>query len=200
MKTSINSLIAIALTATVLTTSAFTSIAANTATVDKVVTKAKNFKRISVKGNVELLIVQGNTESIKFAEDNYGTAKVTQSGDLLTISSTNNDEKVKMVVYVNDIYRIQAADNAVVSTEGTLNTKFLQVFLSDEAKAEIKTNTESIYTVVDNYATLKLKGATQNHTLANSTTSEIVIDKFASASTVVNTIDNKDEAIAHLSK
>ncbi|WP_443936818.1 GIN domain-containing protein [Pedobacter sp. MW01-1-1] len=202
MKTSINSFIAIALTATVLSTSAFVSSAsASTKPVSETVAAAKNFKRISVKGNVELVIVQSGDEGVSFASNNKGTAYVTQYGDLLTISSTSK-ETVKLVVNVSDLYRIQASDNAVVKTDGKLQAKYLQIFLSGEAIAEIKSNTESIYTVSDDFSTLKLTGTSKNHIVSNSATSVLYTNEFTAQNTEESTpkVSAIDYAIAQLAK
>lgn len=188
MKTSIKTLIASSLTAIVLSTSIF---AANAWAFEKTMTKespAKNFKRVSVKGNVEVTLVQRSYEGVSYADDNIGTAKIVQDGDALKINAADNTP-VKLIVYVNDLFRIQATDNAVVKTEGKLTTKFLQIFLSGNARADIYTSTESLYTVIKDLADLKLSGSTDSHTLVMTKTPKLTIDRFAALKTNISAID-----------
>ncbi|WP_131536859.1 GIN domain-containing protein [Pedobacter nototheniae] len=123
-----------------------------------------NVKKISIKGNVQVILVQRLSEGITYTDDNYGTAIVSQEGALLRITG-KTQEVSKLFVYVNDIFRIEADGNAVVKTEGKLNTKFLQIFLKGNAQADINTNTQGLYTVIEGNTNLKLTGYTDNHTL-----------------------------------
>ena len=188
MKTSIKTLISSSLTAIVLSTAVFsTSVSATEITTVKV-SKVGNFKRVSVKGNVEVTIIQRTTAGVSYAEDNFGTAKIMQDGDNLKISSSDNG-LTKVVVYVNDIFRIEASENAIVKTEGKLTTKFLQIFLKNNAHAEINTSTEGLYTVINDNADLKLSGSTDNHTLVMGNTQKLTIDKFAALKTNISAVE-----------
>jgi len=188
MKTSIKTLIATTLTAIVLSSAVFaTSVSATEKEPEKNI-KISDFKRISVKGNVELTIVQKGTIGISYNDDNYGTAKVIQDGDALRITSTST-EKTKLTVVVNDIYRIEASENAVVKTDGKLNTKYLQIFLKGNAHADINTSSEGLYTVIAEDADLKLSGSTDNHTLVMGKSQKLTIDRFAALKTNISSIE-----------
>ncbi|WP_231459903.1 GIN domain-containing protein [Pedobacter sp. Leaf132] len=190
MKTSIKTLIATSLTVITLTTSVFSSsVMANEKKPIATVSAPSNFKRISVKGNVELKIVQRQNQSVAYDEDNVGKAKITQEGDLLRITSLDKDVS-KITLYVSDIYRIEAADNAVVKTDGKVKVKFLQVFLKGNAHAEINSSTEGLYTVIQDNADLKLSGATDNHTVIMGDTQKLTMDRFAALKT--NIRSNED--------
>jgi len=192
MKTSIKTLIATSLTAIVLSTAVIVPSASATEIAPIKKSKVSSFRRISVKGNVELTIVQGNRSSVTYADDNYGSAKVMQEGDNLKISSTSN-ELTKVVVYVTDIFRIQASENALVKTDGKLNTQFLQIFLNDNAHADINTKTEGLYTVIEDHADLKLSGSTNDHTLVMGDTQKLTMDKFAALNTHTNNLEKAIE-------
>ncbi|RBQ09987.1 GIN domain-containing protein [Pedobacter miscanthi] len=142
----------------------------------------KNFDKVVVNGNVEVTLIQSGTESVSYTDDNTGNVKVIQDGSALKITSTNNSP-AKITVYVKNIYRVQAADDAVVKTEGKLNVKYLQVFLTGNAVAKINSKTESLYTVMEGNADLKLSGATQNHNLVMGSTPKLNLDKFAASKT-----------------
>ncbi|QIL37815.1 hypothetical protein G7074_00030 [Pedobacter sp. HDW13] len=188
MKTSIKSLIATSLTAIVLSSALFTTSVSATEKEPEKIIKISDFKRISVKGNVELTIVQKGSIGISYNDDNYGTAKVVQDGDALRITSTS-PEKTKLTVVVNDIYRIEASENAVVKTDGKLSTKYLQIFLRGNAHADINTSSEGLYTVIADDADLKLSGSTDNHTLVMGKSQKLTIDRFAALKTNISSVE-----------
>jgi len=188
MKTSIKTLIATSLTAIVLSSAVFsTSVSATEKETVKTCVLG-NFKRVSVKGNVEVTLIQRATAGVAYADDNFGTAKIMQDGDLLRISATDKST-AKLIIYVTDIYRIEAAENAIVRTQGKLNSKYLQIFLKGNAHADINTNTEGLYTVIKDNADLKLSGSTDNHTLVMGNSQKLTIDKFAALKTNISTIE-----------
>lgn len=188
MKTSIKTLIATTLTAIVLSSALFTTTVSATEKEPEKNIKIADFKRISVKGNVELTIVQKGTIGISYNDDNYGTAKVVQDGDALRITSSS-PEKTKLTVVVNDIYRIEASENAVVKTDGKLSTKYLQIFLKGNAHADINTSSEGLYTVIADDADLKLSGSTDNHTLVMGKSQKLTIDRFAALKTNISSVE-----------
>ncbi|WP_343522103.1 DUF2807 domain-containing protein [Pedobacter sp.] len=189
MKTSIKTLIATALTAIALSSAAFTSPVSATEKEPGTILKAADYKKISVKGNVELTIIQRSNPGIFYNDDNTGTAKVIQDGDHLKITSISA-EKTKLTVYVNDFYRIEASENAIVKTDGKLRTKYLQIFLKGNAHAEINTSTEGLYTVIADNADLKLSGSTDNHTLVMGKSQKLTIDRFAALKTNISSIES----------
>lgn len=188
MKTSFKTLIATSLMALVLSSAVFTTSVSATEKEPEKIIKISAFKRISVKGNVELTIVQKGTIGISYNDDNYGTAKVLQDGDVLRITSTS-PEKTKLTVTVNDIYRIEASENAVVKTDGKLSTKYLQIFLKGNAHADINTSSEGLYTVIADDADLKLSGSTDNHTLVMGKSQKLTIDRFAALKTNISSVE-----------
>jgi hypothetical protein len=120
------------------------------------------YRRISIRGNVDVTIIQTKSEGISYAEDNSGNVKVIQNGDMITITSTSQITS-KLLIYVNDIYRIEAMDNVVLKTEGKITTKFLQIFLKGNAQAYVYSMTESLYTAISDNAKLRLSGTTNNY-------------------------------------
>ncbi|MDQ0965500.1 superfamily II helicase [Flavobacterium sp. W4I14] len=188
MKTSIKTLIATSLTAIVLSSAVFTTSISATEKVPDAILKISPFKRISVKGNVEVTIIQRNNPGISYTDDNTGAAKVMQDGDNLKITSISTD-KAKLTIYVNDFYRIEASENAIVKTEGKLRTKYLQIFLKGNAHAEINTSSEGLYTVISDQADLKLSGSTDQHTLVMGKSQKLTIDRFAALKTNISAVE-----------
>lgn len=188
MKTSIKTLITSSFAAIILS-SALGSTGAVAIEIPTVkVSKTSNFHRVSVKGNVEVTIIQRATTGVVYAEDNTGTAKIMQDGDVLRITSLDKG-LTKVLVYVDDIFRIEASENAIVKTQGKLTTQYLQIFLKGNAHAEINTSTEGLYTVINDNADLKLSGSTDNHTLVMGKTQKLTIDKFAALRTSISSVE-----------
>lgn len=153
-------------------------------------------RKISVKGNVEIILVQRSLEGISYTDDNMGFAKITQEGNLLRITGKSK-ETSKLFVYVNDIYRIEADDNVTVKTEDRLTTKFLQIFLKGNAHADINTTTLGLYTVIEDNSSLKLSGSTGNHTLAIGKTQKLNTYNFVAFNTVpAETLAINNEIVA----
>lgn len=139
-------------------------------------------KKVVVKGNVRVTLMQGNREWVTMDENDMDKVSVSQFGDILTISS-NETEPINVIVHVNDIYRIDASDNAVVNTQGNLKLQNLQIFLRDQAVARVNTVTESLYTLVDNDANLVLRGSTESHTVNYAALNNVNMTKFTAAKT-----------------
>lgn len=135
------------------------------------------YRKISIQGNVQVILIQRQYEGLSYTDDNTGSVKVVKHGDLLRISG-NSKAYCKLFLYVNDIYRIEAMDNVHIKTEGRLKTKFLQIFLKGNAKADIYTNTESLYTSISDNAHLKLSGSTTDHRQAIVPTPNLNLDDF----------------------
>jgi len=199
MKTSIKTLTKSLLAAIVLSSSIFsTSLVADEKQPTKV-SAPKNVNQVIVSGNVEVTLVQREKEGISYNDDNSGKVKVIQEGYALKISSEDK-EVAKITLYVNNIYRVKASDNAVVKTQGKLDVKYLQVFLKGNAVAEINSDTESLYTVIENHADLKLSGATEKHTLVMGRTQKLNLDRFAALTTEMSSPDTNALQTAALAK
>lgn len=196
MKTLFKTLFASSL-ALVLSTAAVLSANASETIKPVYASKALSFKRIKVNGNVELTIIQGKRTGISYADENTGKVKVIQSGDGLEITSLDNST-AKLTIYVNDIYRIHAMDNAKVKTQGKINAQYLQVFLSGNASLDLNSQTEGLYTVIEDHADLTLSGSTGDHMLVMGNKQKLTMDKFVAANT--KTSLTTENALASLNK
>ncbi|MFW0717920.1 GIN domain-containing protein [Pedobacter sp. N23S346] len=190
MKTSIKTLIATSLTAIILSTGVFATSASAASVNPLAISAVRGFKKVSVSGNVEVTLIQRSATGVAYTEDNVGTAKITQEGDMLRITTTNGTT-AKVIVYVDNIYRIQATENSIVKTEGKLISQYLQIFLKGNAHAEINTTTEGLYTVIEDQADLKLSGSTDSHTLVMGKDQKLTMDKFAALKTSMSSVEIK---------
>jgi hypothetical protein len=163
MKTSIKTLITLAVTAVVLTTSTAATFAAD-GNKETILTTVKKVNKINVSGNVELILVQSTDESVKVYDDYYAkNALVQQKDGVLRISSFNK-ETLTVVVYVNNLTEINASDKVSVKTFGKFNALALDVNLKDQATANLNMNTVSLSTSVTGDANLTLSGSTEDYT------------------------------------
>jgi hypothetical protein len=186
MKTSIKTLTKSLLAAIVLTSSIFaTSVSADEKQPVKM-SAPSNFNKLIVSGNVEVTLIQNGKEGVSYNDDNTGKVKVIQEGYALKISSADGSLS-KITVYIKDIYRVQASDDAVVKTDGKLDVKYLQVFLKGNAVANINSHSESLYTVIEGNSDLKLSGDTKKHSLVMGKTQKLNLDRFAALKTEMNT-------------
>ena len=199
MKTSITTLTKSLLAAVVLSASIFSTAASAEEKQRVKISAPKNFDKVVVSGNVEVTLIQNGREGVSYNDDNTGKVKVIQDGSALKITSADNSP-AKITVYVKNIYRVQASDDAVVKTDGKLDVKYLQVFLKGNALAQINAKTESLYTVMEESADLKLSGSTQTHSLVMGSTPKLNLDKFAALKTEINSPATSTTQTASLSK
>ena len=187
MKTSIKTLFATALTLVVLIGSAFasTDVKSNNVTV---LNQVKNINKIEVNGNVEVILVQAATESVKVYDSYYSkNALVQEKNGVLRISSFQK-EKLTVAVYVRELSSIDVADNASVKTFGKVGFVALTINLKDQATANINANTISLTTSVKDNAVLKLSGTTTDHYAVLGSQAKMSMEQFAAQNTSVKTI------------
>ena len=189
MKTAVKSLIALTLTAIVLSTSALTN-ASMAATTPSSISPEKPFNRIDVSGNVKVTLIQSKTERVEVKNEVEGTeVSFKQKGYTLIINS-DAKETLDVVIYVKDLQRIEASNGAKVSTLGKFDLNVLQVFLNDDAKAIFKGNIKSLYTVTNGNSDLKLRGTADEHILVKNKMSVLNTTDFAALKTESTFLDN----------
>ncbi|WP_316752412.1 GIN domain-containing protein [Pedobacter gandavensis] len=161
MKTSIKTLIATTLTAIVLTSSAFNTMAKEKSPTHN--SSTVKFNKVVVTGNANVVLIQGNSESIQsYDEIKSNTTSVQQKGYTLYINST---DKSTIYVHVKDLQRIDAAQTSTVKTRGSFDLAVLQIFLKDSARANVNATIGSLYTDINGASDLKLSGSSNEHNL-----------------------------------
>ncbi|MGE6221363.1 GIN domain-containing protein [Nubsella zeaxanthinifaciens] len=142
-------------------------------------------KKLIVTGNVEVTLVQDYESRKLYANEGTSKTKVYSTDDAIYVSGKKSGETTKVTVYVANIYRIDVSGNAVVNTKNTLNAQHLQIILQDDAKADITSKTESLYTKLSNETALKLNGATQLHAISTNELATLNTKNFRAAKTEV---------------
>ncbi|RZK90768.1 MAG: hypothetical protein EOO98_07680 [Pedobacter sp.] len=181
MKASIKTLFATGLIALAITTSANANNTVNaTNTISASAVNIASIKKLVVKGNVEVTLSQDKKASVLFTTEGKENVSVKKNGNTIYVSSTEN---AKIVLYVDDIYRLDVADQAVVNSESPLSFKYLQVFLGDDAKLGLNAKTEDLYTKINNNAQLSLSGNTDKYKVEMDKTSKLELNRFKSKNT-----------------
>jgi hypothetical protein len=149
------------------------------------ISSVKNISKIVVSGNVKVILIQSNKESVNVYDNYYGkNALVQQQGNTLRISSFEKTP-LSVVVFVNNLDAISASNQATVKTVGKFHLVNLAVRLQDEASADIDANMVSLFTAVKDNADLKLCGSADSHSVVMSDLGSLNMDQFASNETSV---------------
>ncbi|RZM20461.1 MAG: hypothetical protein EOO88_36130 [Pedobacter sp.] len=190
MKTLTKTLFATVLTGIVLASSAMTTFAAGNGNNNEIIvsaaipqTSVNGVNRVWASGNVKVVLTQNEKEGITAGENfNAETTFIQRKGNTLYINSVESGQ-VTITVSIKDLQRIEAAGSATVVTSNNFDVKYLQVFLSQGAKAKLSAMSGSLYTVVSDDATLKMSGSTDQHTLIASNMRNVKLDSFVSLRT-----------------
>ena len=148
--------------------------------------KIASIKKLIISGNAEVTISQNPKSKTLFINEGNEHVSVKKIGDAIYINSHNY---AKITVYVDDIYRIEASEQAIVRSEKTLNLKYLQVFSKDFAYVNINANTESLFTSIKDQSNLTLKGNTDLYTIDMDKSSRIALQNFKSKKTDMSASD-----------
>jgi hypothetical protein len=187
MKTSIQNLIAATFALVVLSTSAFAAADGKENNVT-VLSHVANINKVVAIGNVEVILIQAYTESVKVYDNYYAkNALVQQENGVLRISSFQK-EKLTVAVYVRNLTSIEADDNANVKTLGKINSLALSVVLKGKATADLNANTVSLFTEVQDTATLTLSGEATDYFARLSTAAKINLDQFKAEESSMKTV------------
>ena len=187
MKTFIKTIFAAVLTLTVLSSAAFANntLSHNNVTV---LNATKSINKIIVSGNVVLILVQAENESIKVYDSYYAkNALVQEENGVLRISSFATTQ-LTVAVYVSNLDAIEASGNAVVKTIGKLNLLTLAVTLKDNATANINANTVSLFTSVNDNGNLHLSGTSEDYTAILGSLATLSKDQFTAEYTNVSSM------------
>ena len=151
-------------------------------------------KKLIISGNVEVTLVQDHDSKKLYTNEGTAKARVYTSDDAIEVSTKKNSETAKITLYVGDISRIDVSGNAVVKTKNTINAQHLQIILQDDAKADISSKTESIYTKLSNESSLKLNGTTELHSISTNELAKLNTNDFKAGKTEVEKRNSADVA------
>ena len=189
MKTSLKTLLASALTAVVLSSSAFISSAADKGHHLSVLSTKIDFNKVVITGNVNVELIQAEKQKVVIYENyNKATTTVKQKGDKLFINS-KEAEPINIVVYVKDLQRIDASNTVSVITRGRFSSSVLQVFLKDKAKAFVNAEIGSLYTIVKDHSELKLRGSSKDHVSVKGRVAKLKTEQFDALKTTNSSVD-----------
>ncbi|SOD19965.1 GIN domain-containing protein [Pedobacter xixiisoli] len=192
MKTSIKNLFAAILTVAI-STSAPAFVNASATKKVTVVGEVKKFNKLNVAGNVEVILVQSQNQSVQVYDNYYAkNALVQEKNGELRISSFNK-ETLTVVVYANQLNEITVSDSAIVKTSGKFSALSLTINLKDQSKAILNTNTVDLFANVNGKSSLTLSGNTGEYNASINNLAAINMDKFTAEN---SSIQSKNTAVA----
>jgi len=192
MKTSIKNLFAAILTVAI-STSAPAFVNAKEAKKVTVISEVKKFNKLNIAGNVEVILVQSQNESVQVYDNYYAkNALVQEKNGELRISSFDK-EPLTVVVYANQLNEITVNDNATIKTSGKFNALSLTINLKDNAKATLNTNTIDLFAALNGKASLNLSGSTTDYNAVIGSIASLNMDKFTAEN---SSIQSKNTAVA----
>jgi len=196
MKTSIKTAFATALTAVFLSTTAFTTFATDAPKMATVKASEMKVNMVVVTGGVNVYLIHADQEDIKVVPygDNEASVSFEKRGAKLFINGSDT-ERATIYVYLKDLKRIDAANNAMVKTQGEFNLDALQVFLKDDAKANVNVNTKSLYTVIKDQSDLKLSGKSDLHLSEKAEYAMLKMHNFNAGKTQARTLSPELAAV-----
>jgi hypothetical protein len=145
--------------------------------------KISSINKLKISGNVEVTIIQNSKSNVLYTNEGNEDVSVKKVGSSIYVSSKNKNQAGKITIYVDDIYRIEASDNASVLANDLLTLKYLQVYLSDNAYVQLNAKTENLYTTITGSSKLDLKGSTDSYTIDMDKSSKISLNRFQSKQT-----------------
>lgn len=149
-------------------------------------------KKVIISGNVAVTLVQDYESKKLFSNDGTVKARVYSDDNAIYVSAKKTNETAKITLYVANIYRIDISGNAIVYTKNTLNAQHLQLILQDNAKADISSKTESLFTKLSNESDLKLNGATGLHAISTNELATLNTKNFRALKTEVEKRNSTD--------
>lgn len=189
MKTSIKTLIALTITTVALTLSTVNLKAAEPNQVT-VLTEVKKVNKITVSGNVELILVQSADESVKVYDSYFSKNALVQQKDGELRVSSFNKEALTVVVYVSNLSAISASDNSTIKTFGKFNTLSLDVNLKDKATAVLNTNTVNLFANLNGQSNLSLTGTTLEYSAIMGSVATVSMSQFTANTTNIQSKNN----------
>jgi hypothetical protein len=186
MKSLIKNFIAASLTATVVLGSSIAAKADNIKTTATVLPAIKNIKKITVSGNVELILIQDVSDHVKVYNSYYDSNALVQEKDGVLRISSYNREKLTVVAHVKDLSSIEVQDKSTVKTYGSFYLLDLNIALRDQAKADINANTTSLTTSVSGDAELNLAGSTEEYHAKTGDAADVKLEGFVARNTSIS--------------
>ncbi|RWU07642.1 GIN domain-containing protein [Pedobacter chitinilyticus] len=192
MKTAIKNLFAAILTVAI-SASAPAFVNAKEAKKVTVLSTVKNFNKLNVSGNVEVILVQSANPSVQVYDNYYAKNALVQEKDGELRISSFDKETLTVVVYASQLNEITASDKAVVKTSGKFSALSLEVNLKDQAKATLNTNTVDLFAKVNDKASLNLSGSTTDYNAVIGSLASLSSEKFTAEN---SSIQSKNTAVA----
>lgn len=125
------------------------------------INQSQQISKMVVKGNVEVFITQGNSNSVKVYDNYYSENAYIQNDDATLRITSYGDKTLSVWVTVADLSEIEASDYAQVYTNNTINALDIKLTLNNHAVAKMAINSYKLTTKIAGNANLELTGKTE---------------------------------------
>lgn len=187
MKTSIKNIVILSISAFTLVFTGFTARATETSKTVTSLAEIRTFNQLNVSGNVEIIVVQSETPSVKVYDSYYSkNALVQEKNGELRISSFDK-EPLTVVVYASSLKSITASGNASVRTLGKFSALSLDINLKDNANATLNSQTLSLSAKVNDKAQLSLTGSSNEYNAVLNNLAKLNLNQFVTENTNIET-------------
>lgn len=171
MKTKFITLITIAALTLGTTSATFAANATNDETTT--LTGMSHINAIEAKGNVEVYITNGDKDGVKVFDNYYSQNALVQNENGTLRITSYKTEKLVVLVTVTDLRTINASDNAMIKSYGTLSALELNVELNDNAGAQLKVDALAANFKVNDRAKADISGYINDYELNYSRSSSV---------------------------
>jgi len=156
----------------IIATTNFTYAATKNNTVT-VLTNIGAINQIEVRGNVELVVSNGTKDEVTVNNNYYAESAFVQDAKGVLRISSYTAETLVVYVTANDLRTINAYDNSVVKSDGTLSAIELNVNLYNNAYAGLKLDNYAANILVNDQAKADLTGNITEYSLIYSNASTV---------------------------
>lgn len=170
MKTQILSFITLIILITVISNSSFASNKKDRTAV--VLSEAKNFNKIEVRGNVELYLADGDVNNVKVYNNYYGESALVQNQNGVLRIASYTKEKLVVYITVADLRALSVYDNATVKAD-KLSAIDLDVNVFNNASAQLNLDAYSANISINDRAKADLSGTVTECSLQQNQSSTV---------------------------
>ncbi|HEY0897486.1 MAG TPA: DUF2807 domain-containing protein [Sphingobacteriaceae bacterium] len=155
----------------------------------------RGISRIEVSGNVELLLNQAVKEQVDLYGKRDSRKRNIRFEDGVLQIHSQDEERITVVVGVNNLQSVDASGKAVVRSLNRLSSIDLDICLKDHARGSVDAEALNFTAILEGSAQMDLTGQAENQTIRMSEASQLEAPEFEAQS---RTLTISDAAVASL--
>lgn len=149
------------------------------------------FNGINLSGVFNLVLTQGNEQSVKIETDEniQQYIKTSVKNNVLEVSTKkeiDGFEKMNVYITVKELNSIESSGATKVTSENSFKSKKFKLDISGTSVVKLNIETEEMNTDLSGAASIELKGFAASHIVDLSGAGNLVADKFETSKTVID--------------